>query len=177
MALTCAPGRQQTSLRGGSGWHIGPSVPLSWESPTTVTRLFLLVELVVIREGGPSDLCASSDVDGSTPAPSTTLSSTSRASYLLCRGTCGDVVGKGRVRLLPQLWTRFHSLFSFASLPSARWGEVTSALWCRPFFTGYSWVDSWVVRARLHQSISFSVSLMLCSLSTSSLSSATRQSR
>jgi len=42
-----------------------PSVPLSWEYPTTMTHLFLLVELVVIREGGPSDLCASSDVDGS----------------------------------------------------------------------------------------------------------------
>jgi len=66
-----------------------------------MTHLFLFVELVVIREGGPSDLCASSDVDGSTPAPSTVLSSTSRASYLLCRGICGDVVGKGRVRLLP----------------------------------------------------------------------------
>jgi len=119
MSLTCAPGRQQTSLRGESARHIGPSVPLSWESPTTMTRLFLLVELVVTREGGPSDLCASSDVDGSTPAPSTVLSSTSRASYLLCRGTYGDVVGKGRVHLLPLLRTLFHSLFSFASLPSA----------------------------------------------------------
>jgi len=119
MSLTRAPGRQQTSLRGGSVRHIGPSVPLSWESPTTMTHLFLLVELVVIREGGPSDLCASSGVDGSTPAPFIVLFSTSRASYLLCKGTCGDVVGNGRVRLLPRLGTHFHSLFSFASLPSA----------------------------------------------------------
>ena len=149
MSLTRVPRRQQTSLRGGSARYIRPSVPLSWESPTTMNLLFFLVELVVIRDGSPSDLCASSDVDGSTPAPSTALSSTSRASYLLCRGTCGDVMGKGRVRLLPRLRTRFHLLFSFASLPSARWGDVTSALWSQAFFTGCSW-DFEILREKYH---------------------------
>jgi len=51
MSLTSGPGRQQTSLRGGSARRIGPSVPLSWESPTTTTCLLLLVELVAIRGG------------------------------------------------------------------------------------------------------------------------------
>ncbi|KAK4815430.1 hypothetical protein QYF61_002645 [Mycteria americana] len=43
-------GRQQTSLRGGFVRHIGPSVPLRNESPTTIARLLFLVEAVLIGE-------------------------------------------------------------------------------------------------------------------------------
>ena len=63
-SLSQAPGRQQTSLRGGSAWHIGPSVPLRRGSPTTMTCLFLLVEVVAIRGIGPSGLGNSFGVDG-----------------------------------------------------------------------------------------------------------------
>lgn len=37
------------SLRGGSVWHIGLSIPLRRNSPTIVTHLFFFVEVVVIQ--------------------------------------------------------------------------------------------------------------------------------
>ena len=55
MSLTQAPGRQQTSLRGGSLLHIGPSVPLIDKSPSTKTHLFFLLLVVIIRGVGFSN--------------------------------------------------------------------------------------------------------------------------
>ncbi|XP_054058435.1 uncharacterized protein LOC128909926 isoform X1 [Rissa tridactyla] len=56
MSLTWAPGRQQTSLRGGSAWHSGASVPRRRESPTTLTHFSFVVKVVVIWDVGLSDL-------------------------------------------------------------------------------------------------------------------------
>jgi len=56
MSLTWAPGRQQTSLRGGAVQLIGLSVHLRRESPTTMTRLFFFVEAVVILQVGLMNL-------------------------------------------------------------------------------------------------------------------------
>jgi len=66
-----------------------------------MTLLFCLVDVVVIQAVGLSVLCNSSGVDASTPASSTDWSSRAKASYLLCRGTRGGVVGKEKVHLLP----------------------------------------------------------------------------
>jgi len=49
MSLTQVPGRQQTSLWDGSGWHIGLSVPLRRELPTTITLLFFFTGAVIMR--------------------------------------------------------------------------------------------------------------------------------
>ena len=123
ISLTRAPGRQQTSLRGGSVRHIGPSVPFRRESTTTITHLLFLVEVVLIQEVRSSDLGDdTSGVDGLSSPSSIAWPSTSRASYLLYRGTWGGEVGKEGLRLPPRAWTCLHSLFSFELLPSARWG-------------------------------------------------------
>lgn len=75
MSLTHAPRRQQTALWGGSAWHIGPSIPLRKELPTTKicgdscdTKL------------GLSDLGDTSGVDGQSSTPSTDWLSTSKPS-------------------------------------------------------------------------------------------------
>ena len=48
---TWIPGRQQTSLRIRSAWHIGCSVPCREESPTTHTCLLFNGILLMLREG------------------------------------------------------------------------------------------------------------------------------
>jgi len=98
MSLTRVPGRQQTSLRGGSVRHIGPSVPLRRQSPTTITCLFFLVEVLKIQRVGLSDLGNTSGVDGPS---SIDWPSTPRASYLLYTGTWEGEVGEEGVRLPP----------------------------------------------------------------------------
>lgn len=63
--------------------------------------------------------------------PSSTSSldwpSTSRAPYLLCRGSWEGEVGKEGVRLQPRAWLCLHGLLSFRLLPSAWPQEDTGA--------------------------------------------------
>jgi len=66
-----------------------------------MTFLFFLVDVVAIQRVDHSVLSSSSGAYGLTPASSTDWCSTARASYLLCRGTWGGVVGQERVCLLP----------------------------------------------------------------------------
>jgi len=84
-----------------------------------MTLLFFLADVVVIQGVGLCVLRNSSGAVGLTPASSTDRPSVAKASYLLCRGTWGGVVGKERVCLLPPLWTCFHSLVPFKSLPTS----------------------------------------------------------
>lgn len=52
MSLSWVTGAQHTSLWVGSGWHIGPSIPLKRESPMTTTLFYVLLGEVVMREVG-----------------------------------------------------------------------------------------------------------------------------
>ena len=47
--LIRAPGKQHTSLESATGWQMGASIALRRELPTTITRHLLLVALVVIQ--------------------------------------------------------------------------------------------------------------------------------
>ena len=89
MYLTQAPGGQHTSRRLGSGLHMGPSVPLTRESPTTTTFLSLLTE-AVSRHGGDC-LALGSLLGRSSPLTSPSISSVSN---LLLRGSWGSRVGR-----------------------------------------------------------------------------------
>ncbi|KAK4826730.1 hypothetical protein QYF61_010983 [Mycteria americana] len=75
---------------------------------------------MLIREVRSSGLGDTSGVDGLSSPSSIDWTSTSRASYLLYRGTWEGKVGKEGVRLPPRAWTCLHSLFSFELLPSAQ---------------------------------------------------------
>ena len=129
MCLTQATGRQLTSLREGSIWHVGPSGPLRRESPTTITHLFFLVEVFVIQGVDLSDLGNTSDLDIPSSTSSIDWHSTSRATYLLYRGTWEGEVGMEGVHLLPWAWAFPHSLLSFKPLPSTWQGEDTGSSW------------------------------------------------
>jgi len=79
-----------------------PWFPLSFSTVSIIMESrHCLVDVIVMGRVGLSVLHNSSGVDGLTPSSPTDWSPTARASYLLCRGTWGSVVGQERVRLLP----------------------------------------------------------------------------
>jgi len=79
---------QQTSLRRGSGLHIGPSAPFRSESPITTTHLFFLAEVVSMLRV----VCL--DFGGTTkreePSSPVLSSCPCRALYMFCRAA-GEV--------------------------------------------------------------------------------------
>lgn len=138
MSLTCAPGRQHTSLRVGSGRHIGPSVPRRRESPMTTILLSFRVEAVV-RRG--VDRFTRGNLTGGPPSTVLfTSPSSSRASNLLCRGTWGAEDGRDGGCPPHQASICFHSSSSLKFLlgggedreltaaPSAGWFPSTTCL-------------------------------------------------
>lgn len=81
------------SLWIGSSWHIRPSIPFKKESPITVALLFFLTMEVMMLEVHCPALGDLSKLDGPSSTSSFPWSSSSRASYLLCKGTQGSEVG------------------------------------------------------------------------------------
>lgn len=115
MSLTWAPGRQQTSLRVGSGRHIGPSVPLRRELPTTITLLSFLVEAVL--RCGVNFLALGNLLGGLSNTSSPTSLSSSKASNVLCKCAWEGKAGRERGSLRHRAGTRSHSSSSPRSLP------------------------------------------------------------
>lgn len=67
MSLTLGPERQQSSLRSGSGLHIGPTIPLRSEDPVTMTCLFFFMESILSQGTGQLNLGDSSNLDEPLP--------------------------------------------------------------------------------------------------------------
>jgi len=124
---------------------------------------------------GADSLALGNPVCGPLSALSFAWPSSSRASYLLHKGTWGGEGSREGIRLLPRAGTRFHYPLSLRSSPSAlcQEGRASSASHGASILR----VCLGDGRAWLHQSISLSHSLMLLNLSTPSLSSATQLSR
>lgn len=151
-----SPGRQQTSLSGGSAQHIGPFVPLGRESPTAITPLFFLMDVIMVRGIGLTDLGDTSGVDG-------LAFHTQSLKPVAPRHLAGQV-GKEGVHLPSWARTCLGSIFPFRLLPSACRREDTGSL--------FTWVFSGVCshsrlregRTWLHQCLSWSegVYLLLC---------------
>lgn len=67
-------------------WQVGPSVPLRRESPTTMTHLSFLVEMISIQRAGQSGHHNTSGVAGPSSTSSPEWPSTGKASFLLYTG-------------------------------------------------------------------------------------------
>ena len=152
MSLILAPGRQQTSLWDESGQQVGPAVPLIRESPMTITLLFFLPVAVVMR--GADWFPLVNPFDGSLSVSSSSWPLSSRASYLLCKGTWEGEVGQERIRLLRRAGICFHPPPSLRSPSSPWWQEgrgpspsLDASIWCARLRDGREW---------LYQSISLS---------------------
>lgn len=79
-----------------SARHIGPFVDFRREPPTTITLLYFLVEVVIIRAMCLPNPVTNSGVNGPSSSSSIDWPSIYRASYLLYGGTWEGEVDKGR---------------------------------------------------------------------------------
>lgn len=136
-----------------------------------MTCLSFFAEVVLMQGIGRTNLSDTSKLDES--SSSLLLSSTCRASYLLCKGIWeGGGVAEGTCPLC-HTGTCWHCPLSFQSLRSIRWrGESESSVLCT---RSDCWAHLREGRTWFQQSISFSHSLTLLSLLTSSQSSVTKQ--
>jgi len=111
MSLTRTPEGWQTCLRRESAWNTGCSVTRREESPTTNTHLFFSEVVLVLKEGFKwFRFVRMSRLTGLSPP--TDRPSTSRASYLLYRGTWRGGAEKGGFCLQLQARTCLHLLCS-----------------------------------------------------------------
>lgn len=162
MTLTWASGRQHSSHH-----RLSSSIFLRRELPVTVTLLSIFAEAVL--KHGTNYLNLVNFADRSSITSSLCSSSGFRASNLLHRGIWANKVGRNGVCLSDWAGTCFHSFFCL-KLPHAWWWQSrgSTTLWglsplCLSCRFG---------KESLHQSVSYSHSLMLLNLFTSSLSSA-----